>query len=278
MSYFITANDLNSELENILEMAETELILISPYIKLHERYKSVLKTKLNNPELTIVVVFGKNESDVSKSMSHNDFEFFKQFPNIQIKHEKRLHAKLYANENDVLITSMNLYDYSQDTNIETGILTKANDRKIGASSLSYFERVIDQAVLLFDKVPVYEKGMLGLTKKYRNSEIEYDVSTEFYNNSKFIETRKAKRERENKYEHVNLQNKNGFCIRTGVEIPFNIEKPLSNSAYKSWKKFENPDYAEKYCHFTGEFSSGETSVKRPILNKNWKEAKRVHGL
>ena len=112
MTEFITENDLNSALSNIFENADLELILISPYIKLHERIKSILKTKLKNPYLSITVVFGKNEDDVSKSMNKSDFEFFKQFPNIQIRHEKRLHAKLYSNENDVLITSMNLYDYS----------------------------------------------------------------------------------------------------------------------------------------------------------------------
>ena len=277
MSHFITANDLNSALESIFEDAEEELIIISPYIKLHERFKSVLKTKLDNPDLSITVVFGKNESDLSRSMKKEDFDFFKQLPNIQIKHEKRLHAKLYANENNVLITSMNLYDYSQDTNIETGVLSKTNDKYVGGSSLGYFERVINQSVLLFDKVPFYDKGILGLTKKYEKSKIEYDVSTEFYNNSNFTETRNSKRERVNKVDKKSDQKTIGYCIRTGVEIPFDTEKPLSINAYKSWKKFKNDEYAEKYCHFSGEPSNGETSVKKPVLKKNWSKAKKIHG-
>ena len=70
----------------------------------------------------------------------------------------------------------------------------------------------------------------------------------------------------------------GFCVRTGVEIPFNIEKPLSYEAYKLWSKDGDKDHHEKFCHFSGEPSNGETSVSKPILKKNWKKAKETFGL
>ena len=116
-----------------------------------------------------------------------------------------------------------------------------------------------------------------MTKKYKKSEIEYDVSTEFYNNSNFTETRNSKRERVNKVDNKSDQKTIGYCIRTGVEIPFDTEKPLSINAYKSWEKFKNDEYAEKYCHFSGEPSNGETSFKKPVLKKNWSKAKKIHG-
>ena len=52
-------------------------------------------------------------------------KFFKEFPNIQIRYEKKLHAKYYSNESAAILTSMNLYSYSQDNNIEAGVLTKS---------------------------------------------------------------------------------------------------------------------------------------------------------
>ncbi|MCR6637491.1 MAG: hypothetical protein NVV82_00420 [Sporocytophaga sp.] len=70
----------------------------------------------------------------------------------------------------------------------------------------------------------------------------------------------------------------GFCIRTGIQIPFNVEKPLCYDAYKKWNEFADAEYAEKYCHFSGELSNGETSVSKPILKKNWKKAKEIHGM
>ena len=67
----------------------------------------------------------------------------------------------------------------------------------------------------------------------------------------------------------------GFCIRTGVSIPFDIAKPLSKEAYKKWNEYGDENYPEKYCHFSGEPSNGETSVKQPILKKNWRKAKEI---
>jgi hypothetical protein len=67
----------------------------------------------------------------------------------------------------------------------------------------------------------------------------------------------------------------GYCIRTGVEIPFNIDKPLSAKAFESWVKYEDDEYPEKYCHYSGEPSNGETSFSRPILKKHWNKAKEL---
>lgn len=45
---------------------------------------------------------------------------------------------------------------------------------------------------------------------------------------------------------------------------------MSYEAYKGWNK--NPDSSEKFCHFSGDSSDGETSVDKPILKKYWKKA------
>jgi len=60
-----------------------------------------------------------------------------------------------------------------------------------------------------------------------------------------------------------------------VEIPFNVEKPMSYEAFKVWSQFGDPDYPEKFCHYSGEPSNGETSVSKPIMKKNWKKAKEI---
>lgn len=125
MAKFIKGNELNAELEKILDTAEQQVLLISPYIKLHDRYKASLRGLLDKPEVEIVVLFGKNEEDITKSIQKEDLEFLMEFPNIQIRHEKRLHAKYYANERKALLTSMNLYDFSQNNNIEAGILMES---------------------------------------------------------------------------------------------------------------------------------------------------------
>jgi len=294
---FITGNALNHVLERMFEEAEQDLILISPYIKLHERYASVLKAQMDNDKLAIVLVFGKNEDDPSRSMGWSDLEFFMQFPNIEIRYEPRLHAKYYANDRAGIITSMNLYRYSQDHNIEAGVKMErasmqsdlANRvlgrRDVEEETFAYFDRVIDQAELLYRKVPNYEKSLMGLAKKYTGSEVTTDQVAEFFakegtrNTGTKVQQAKAPsstRSTPSSTAHVSSSSsKSGYCIRTGTPIPFNVKKPLSDAAYQGWSRYKDENYKEKFCHFTGEGSNGETSVARPILRKNWSQAKNT---
>ena len=56
-----------------------------------------------------------------------------------------------------------------------------------------------------------------------------------------------------------------YSIRIDEEIAFNPKRPFCYKAYKSWAKFENYDFPEKYCHKTGEASNGKTSMAHLIL-------------
>lgn len=280
MATFLTSNDLNAQLENLFEFAEEYLILISPYIKLHDRYASALKAKKENYDFKIIVVFGKNEGDFSKSMKQEDFNFFKDFPNIEIRYEKRLHAKYYANESSAILTSMNLYNFSQDNNIEAGVLTNrkgiignlTSQDTLENDAAFYFQRVIEQSDLLFLKEPKFESTMLGLSRRYTNSVIETDKLSDFFNNKQKTDI-SFKREA---FIPKQVTKQMGFCIRTGTQIPFNPKHPMCDTAFQSWKKFSNTEYPEKYCHFSGELSNGETSFSKPILKKNWTKAKETH--
>ena len=268
MPKFITGSELNLELERLIQKAEEEIILISPYIKLHDRYKALLKEKLERHDVSIIVIFGKNEHDYSKSISKEDLDFFMSFPHVEIKYEKRLHAKYYANEFSSILTSMNLYSYSHNNNIEFGIYAEPSfiGSSLDTEAIDYFATVIDQAETIFRKEPEYERGLLGFTKKYVGSVVREDIVAEFFSAKADVLPVKKK------------QIQQGFCIRTGVSIPFNLQKPMAYTAYKLWAKYKDKDYKEKYCHFSGEESNGETSVHKPILKKNWKTAAEVHAI
>jgi len=297
---FLTGNELNLELEKLFEAAKEHLILISPYISLHERYASVLRSKLENDKLEITLVFGKNEENPSRSMKRTDLEFFMQFPNIEILFEPRLHAKYYASDEVAIITSMNLYRYSQDHNIEAGVLmetttvdTDIANKLLGRTDIEsaawkYFNRVIEQAKVIYKKTPSYEKGLMGLTKKYIGSEVKEDNIATFFTNEKNFN--KGYKEEQPKPEPKSTPtparatvgtrslSDMGYCIRTCKQIPFNAKHPMCDEAYASWARYKDPKYKEKFCHFSGEASNGETSFARPILSKNWSKAKAAFDL
>lgn len=267
MAKFLKGNDLNTEIGKIFENAESKLMLISPYIKLHHRYADELKAKVINDKLEIIIVFGKNERDITKSLTNEDLAFFKQFPNIEIRYEKRLHAKFYANETTQILTSMNLYDYSQDENIEAGVKTNFNplsniaaklivgEKTVDEDAWGYFKKVVEHSELLFKNEPEYESSWGGLTKRFKGIKNKIDKISEHFLNKPNQKTAYQK----NNYPEM------GFCIRTGEQIPFNPQRPFSNRAFESWSKFKNENYPEKYCHKTGKLSNGNTSMANPIL-------------
>jgi len=244
MIKFLKAFELNTKIEELLREAKANLWLISPYIKLHHRYKGVLKTQLHNDKLEIILVFGKNDTDIQKSLPKEELDFFIQFPNIEIRYEKRLHAKFYMNDYLSIITSMNLYDFSQDNNIEAGILLEApvlnllsSTNTVEADAVNYFGEVIENSELLFKKEPQYLSGILGISKKYDKSIVV---------ENKIENVVKIKKEVKQQVRQTN-----GFCIRCGKEIPLKPTVPYCRDCYADWKKVSDKKHQEKYCHICG---------------------------
>ncbi|BAU52539.1 phospholipase D family protein [Mucilaginibacter gotjawali] len=305
MAQFKSGSALNAQLEKLIGEADKVLWLISPYIKLHNKIIAELKQKASNPELSVIVLFGKGDDGVNK-LSYEDATFFKTFANIEIRHEKNLHAKYYANEHGGMIASMNLYEFSHNNNIECGVWLDtpgAAERLIGLSkdaevdddSTKFFLRVIKNSELLFKREPEFESGLISiLKKKYKGSITKVDKldayikadekkkESSFSGFKNYGETNSNKSAaspayKSNEYQRGNntynqSRNNNdafaspkGYCIRTGVEIPFNPERPFCYDAYNTWSQFSNYDYPEKYCHKTGRLTNGKTSFRNPIL-------------
>lgn len=286
MAKFITGRDLEKAIYDIIWDAEETLLIVSPFIKLDDYFKRLFDKHVNNPKIHFVIVFGKNEGAVSKSLSKLDFEYFKKFLNISIIYVPNLHAKYYGNERKGIVTSINLYDYSFKNNIEFGIFSENNIINSFTTSTDQEAwqtcmEIAEENEAAYIKRPVYEKKILSafLGKNYIKSDILHDTTDKFY--SLYSSNKKGSQiKRLNDFpETINLGSEsnirptreevenptNGYCIRTGVKIPFNIKRPLSDQAYKSWAQFGNPNYPEKYCHMSGKPSNGKTSVKQPIL-------------
>jgi len=287
MAKFITGENLEKVIYDIIWEAENTLLIVSPYIKLDDYFRKLFDKHANNPKIHLLIVFGKNEGEVRRSLSKSDFDYFKKFLNITVVYVANLHAKYYGNEKKGVITSINLYDYSFKNNIEFGVFSEINILSNFTTSpdqeaWNTCKEIASENEVVFVKRPVYEKKLLSslLGKNYVKSDILHDITEMFYNGFGYNKAGKsikklddfpdelelgsqikARPEREN-YEAETT----GFCIRTGEKIPFNPKRPFSEKAYKSWAQYENMDYPEAYCHKTGKQSFGKTTMRRPILN------------
>lgn len=261
MARLVKDSELNSEIEYLFRLAEEEIIIISPFIKLHDRIRGILNNRKDDL-VNLIIVFGKNPEDKSKSISREDLQFFQEFKDVEIRYNERLHAKFYANERTSVLTSMNLYDFSMNHNIEFGVVTEkkstlskmvnffSDNVSLDDQATLFLLEVVNESKLIFRKTANFKKSLLK--KEYTGSSIEVDETQSLFEvrESRVIEKKTAI----------------GYCIRTGIEIPFNPSKPFSPEAYKSWAKYKNPDYPEKYCHRTGKPSNGKTSFNKPFLD------------
>jgi len=244
MAKFLNTTGVSYHLEELIKSTKDRLILISPYLQFSERIKEHL-SNLNIQKRDIRIVYRENK------LQPDDNNWLEKQIGVRTSICKNLHAKCYLNENGAIITSMNLYEFSQQHNNEMGIyVSKSQDPEL-------YNSILDEAIRL-----------LTISEEIR-------VSVQ-----KISPANQNKTEKKNeviKPEPKLSNNHTGYCIRTGVEIPFNIEKPLCLEAYRKWNEYGDPDYKEKFCHFSGEPSNGETSVNRPILKKYWKKAQEIHG-
>jgi len=243
MAKFLNTTGVSYHLEELIKSTKERLFLISPYLQFSKRIKEHI-SNLNIQKKDIRIVYRENK------LQFEENNWLEKQIGVRTSICKNLHAKCYLNEQEAIVTSMNLYEFSQQNNNEMGIyFSKVTDPELYASAFDEVSRLLT----ISEEIRV---------KVQKISPFNKDVS-----------------------EHVivsaHLQAVKypmGYCIRNGVQIPFNLEKPMSYDAFKSWSYWGDPDFAERFCHFSGEASNGETSVNRPILKRNWKKAKEIFNL
>lgn len=125
MAIFLDTQAISNELMKLIKDAKEKIILISYSFKVNQQIQERLRTKSKIGTLSeIVIVFGKTE------LKQAELDWIKDIQDLKIYEKLNLHAKCYLNEDRAIICSMNLYDYSQQTNIEMGILiTKKDDEQ-----------------------------------------------------------------------------------------------------------------------------------------------------
>ena len=219
MAKFLTRKGIVYHLDRIIEEAERELVLISPYIKADDDTKDLLKNKTR--DTTIDVIYGKKELSPSEKS-------FLDSLGIKTSFLKDLHAKCYLNENEALLTSMNLYRFSQEHNDEMGILVSRQDDK------EIYEAIRTQAM------------------RWRATGGEVKQPS-----------RKPTRQRQGrsrKQGPTQVKPRDGYCIRCKDLVAAKPERPYCSRCYARWKRYQNDSYKEKHCHTCGR-QHGATLLK-----------------
>ncbi len=136
MGKFLNTTGVSYHLEELIRNTKDRLILISPYLQFHKRIKDHLEN-LNIQKKDIRIVYKENKLQISES------NWLESQIGIRTSICSTLHAKCYLNESEAIVTSMNLYSFSQQNNDEMGIhVTKQNDPDLYNDILNEVQRLL----------------------------------------------------------------------------------------------------------------------------------------
>ncbi|MGB3182862.1 MAG: phospholipase D family protein [Cyclobacteriaceae bacterium] len=129
MAKFLTTTGNSFYIEQIILKADRHLTLCTPYLSLSKNlYDRLIDAGLRN--IAITLIYGKSELNEAERLK------IESFTNIEVFFCENLHAKCYLNEKSMIITSMNLYEFSERNNREMGILIeKGSDELIFQEAL-----------------------------------------------------------------------------------------------------------------------------------------------
>lgn len=219
MAEFLTTNGVSHTLETIITSAKKRLVLVSPYLKFSRTFIERISV-LSEKNVLIQIIYGKDAV-----IGVDDRLFIDSLENLELYYLDNLHAKCYFNENLMVITSMNLYDFSEKNNREFGVfIRKTNDKILYQNAVDEIESII----------------YVSETLKLSTSTIQ-----ERYNNLASKESSGGE----------------ACCIRCKKVIRFNPSKPLCYECFGIWDEFQNYNFIENYCHSCSKPSS--VSFGRP---------------
>ncbi len=229
MAKFLDTTGVSFYLQQLINNSYEKLILISPYLKIGDRLKQSIEDK-DRMKIDIRLIYGKNELELAE---HN---WLKSLKTIRTSFCQNLHAKCYLNEKEAIITSMNLYDFSQTNNNEMGIyIDKNNDPEL-------YDNIYKETMRL---VRISDEIKVSVTQVPKNEKTEKIAKA--------------------------CLNGSGFCIRCKANFEIKPKSPYCYKCFNSWKKSGNNDYEEKYCHICGELN--KSTIMKPTCYNCYKSNK-----
>tara|TARA_B110000483_G_C17975345_1_gene457535 strand:+ start:55 stop:774 length:720 start_codon:yes stop_codon:yes gene_type:complete len=176
MARFLNTRKAVSEIEDLIRDADQKLILISPYLKLSKDFKELL-TYRNSKDKVTTVIFGKQE------LNPNEMKFLQGLRFVILKYNQDLHAKCYLNDNKMIITSLNLYEFSMNNNKEMGVLIDLNDE----SDKELFEDAFKEIDFIDETSERFE--FTSIPEEKKPVKVESKIQTKKTSNSKLLTTK-----------------------------------------------------------------------------------------
>ncbi|HEX6913127.1 MAG TPA: phospholipase D family protein [Longimicrobium sp.] len=123
MPSFLTTLSTSSHIEQVIQQSQKRLTLITPYLRVSQHLLDRMR-EADRSGVEIQLVYGKNE------LRQEEMARLGELKRLKLYFLRHLHAKCYANERHVIISSMNLHEFSEKNNREMSVapLRRRRDR------------------------------------------------------------------------------------------------------------------------------------------------------
>lgn len=228
MATFLPPSKILSELTNLIDSAQEQVILIAPFLILHQTIQERIKDRSRT--ITFTIVLGK-EDDIDEETRN----FFRGLEHSKIFFRADLHTTCYLNEKKAILTSLNLIHDSSRDRYDMGVLIERDyDTELFRDLCREVERIIRRSI------------EIGLA------------------DSSHALTSPLKKGREG--IQTPLSPVQGFCIRCGTTILYDPDKPFCYSCFIEWdSQGGNPYYKHQYCHQCR--SNVTSSYEKPLCSQ-----------
>jgi phosphatidylserine/phosphatidylglycerophosphate/cardiolipin synthase-like enzyme len=162
----LNTTGLNLEIEEMFRKEKRFILILSPYLDLTGKIKTILSMSYAK----VAILYRETKK--------ND-EFKEAMPNVKFYCIPNFHAKAYITSGTLIITSLNLYEYSQINNFELGIILKDTSYNIMIGKLFEELRILfemnkfDTEILYNLKLPIINDLFNEILAKTGKKEIDY---------------------------------------------------------------------------------------------------------
>ena len=277
MPEFLTTTGISDRLQKIIRGAGDFLVLVSPYLQTNPKIRELLEQK-SRSKTHIRVIYGKRD------LQPGEHAWIDSLTSIELCFRETLHAKCYLNDKEALLTSMNLYQFSELHNDEWGILVpKRGDDSDGQLYRKIYEEAEHIAGLSekIREVPRKKRSSIFTTvvEAVKNrgqdddnqgptgellavgsdSDVAADTSVKPADvSSPTSDPVPADASSEPTPEVPS----SGSCIHCKTAVPFNPAKPYCCRCYQTWGRNRNENSQEAFCHLCG--GQRVTTVGQPL--------------
>lgn len=179
MAKFLNTTGVSYHLEELIKNTKDRLILISPYLQFHKRIKDHLEN-LHVQKKDIRIIYRENKLQVEEN------NWLESQIGIRTSLCNSLHAKCYINENEAIVTSMNLYSFSQQNNDEMGILVNKDE---DADLYNDIYREVQRLLTISEEIRVSVKKVDKEVEKQSEKTVQNVQKNQDLSKSKLLTTK-----------------------------------------------------------------------------------------